>query len=103
MATRKNTQQWNWDNIKFYLEIIVAFITVLSAGFGIGCWASHIEHQNTILELNQKHNIEITNLKLDYNNRLIEARTEHNNHILSLENEILFLKSKEATNGNERK
>ena len=49
---------------------------MFTLGYYCGKWQSYIEHKTEIMELQQVHNIEITNIKIDYNNRILEMQNE---------------------------
>ena len=61
------------NNIKVVIGVAVA---IFGAGFTVGLYYRYIEHKTEIIEIRQQYNEEITNLKLDYNNRIIELQNE---------------------------
>ena len=65
-----------WDKIIWIAELITAISVISGIGYGIGRWQSHIEHKTEIMEIRQEYNVEISNLKLDYNSRLMELQNE---------------------------
>ena len=65
-----------WDRIKWIAELITAIGVIGGIGYGVGRWQSHIEHKTEIMEIRQVYNVEISNLKLDYNNRIVELQNE---------------------------
>ena len=65
-----------WDRIKWIAELITAIGVIGGIGYGVGQWQSHIEHKTEIMEIRQEYNVEISNLKIDYNNRIIELQNE---------------------------
>ena len=65
-----------WDKIKWIAELITAISVIGGVGYGIGRWQSHIEHKTEIMEIRQEYNVEISNLKLDFNNRILEMQNE---------------------------
>ena len=65
-----------WDKIKWIAELITAISVISGIGYSIGRWQSHIEHKTEIMEIRQEYNVEISNLKLDYNSRLMELQNE---------------------------
>lgn len=79
--------------LKAVIEIGSAIISLLTFGFYIGRWYAETNHRIELMEIQQEHNIEITNLKLDYNQRLIEADSKSSIEIARLNNEINSLKS----------
>ena len=74
MARKKDKSIW--DRIKWIVELITTIGVIGGIGYGVGRWQSHIEHKTEIMEIRQQYNEEITNLKLDYNNRIIELQNE---------------------------
>ena len=65
-----------WDRIKWIAELITAIGVIGGIGYGVGRWQSHIEHKTEIMEIRQEYNVEISNLKIDYNNRIVELQNE---------------------------
>lgn len=65
-----------WDRIKWIAELITAIGVIGGIGYGVGRWQSHIEHKTEIMEIRQEYNVEIGNLKIDYNNRIVELQNE---------------------------
>lgn len=65
-----------WDKIKWIAELITAISVIGSVGYVIGRWQSHIEHKTKIMEIRQEYNVEISNIKLDYNSRIVELQNE---------------------------
>lgn len=65
-----------WDKIKWIAELITAIGVIGGIGYSVGKWQSHIEHKTEIMEIQQGYNVEISNLKIDYNNRIIELQNE---------------------------
>lgn len=65
-----------WDRIKWIAELITAIGVIGGIGYGVGRWQSHIEHKTEIMEIRQVYNVEISNIKLDYNNRIVELQNE---------------------------
>ena len=65
-----------WDRIKWIAELITAIGVIGGIGYGAGRWQSHIEHKTEIMEIRQEYNVEISNLKIDYNNRIFELQNE---------------------------
>lgn len=74
MAKKVETSIWN--NIKWIAELITAIGVIGGLGYGIGRWQSHVEHKTEIMEIRQDYNVQITNLKLDYNNRVLEMQNK---------------------------
>ena len=65
-----------WDKIKWIVELITTIGVIAGIGYGVGLWQSNIEHKTEIMEIRQEYYNEISNLKLDYNNRIIELQNE---------------------------
>lgn len=65
-----------WYRIKWIAELITAIGVIGGIGYSVGRWQSHIEHKTEIMEIQQRYNVEISNLKIDYNNRIIELQNE---------------------------
>ena len=72
----KQEEKSLWDKIKWIAELITAISVIGGVGYGIGRWQSHIEHKTEIMEIRQEYNVEISNLKLDFNNRILEMQNE---------------------------
>lgn len=73
--TKKNKKSF-WDWVKLIVELIAAIGSIGSIGYCVGRWQSYIEHKTEIMEIRQEYNVEISNLKLDYNNRIVELQNE---------------------------
>ena len=65
-----------WDKIKWIAEVIAAIGVIAGIGYGVGKWQSYIEYKTILMEKEQEYNIQITNLKLDYNNRILEMQNK---------------------------
>ncbi len=78
MAKQKEIKEPNVlaITIKYIIPILGFLGGVFTLGYYCGKWQSHIEHKTEIMELQQVHNIEITNIKIDYNNRILEMQNE---------------------------
>ena len=74
MARKKDKSIW--DRIKWIVELITTIGVIGGIGYGVGRWQSHIEHKTEIMEILQEYNVEISNLKIDYNNRIVELQNE---------------------------
>lgn len=74
MARKEDKSIWN--RIKWIAELITAIGVIGGIGYGVGRWQSHIEHKTEIMEIRQEYNVEISNLKIDYNNRIVELENE---------------------------
>lgn len=62
--------------IKYVIPILVFLGSVFTLGYYCGKWQSHIEHKTEIMEIRQEYNVEISTLKIDYNNRILEMQNE---------------------------
>lgn len=83
-------------DIRTWLEIIVAVLTIGGAIFTFGYWVAGIEHKVEIMNLNQKHNNEISELRIQMNNQIQAIQNKYD----ILEANYNALKDrKEATNG----
>jgi hypothetical protein len=72
---KKNNKSFG-DWFKLIVELIAAIVSIGGIGYGVGRWQSHIEHKTEIMEIRQQYNVEISNLKIDYNNRIVELQNE---------------------------
>lgn len=62
--------------IKYIIPFIVFLSGVFTAGFYVGEWRSGIDYKTMLNEKDQAYNVQITNLKLDYNNRILEMQNK---------------------------
>lgn len=69
-------------DLKVVMEYLASGLTILGLMFGIGYWVASIEHKVEIMNLNQRHNNEMSNLRI-----------QMNNHIQSLQNKYDILES----------
>lgn len=58
------------QKIKWWLEVIVAGMTLIGIIFGFGYWVAGIEHKVEIMNLKQKHNNEMYELRIQMNNQI---------------------------------
>ena len=98
MAQKEKLKASTHMSFKEWLEVIVAFIAIASVVFSIGRWSAKMDHKLELMEIQQVHNTEITNLRIEYNQRLIEANSQSAIEIAHLNEEIRSLKS-ELSNG----
>lgn len=63
------------ESASFWLEVIGFSLTVLGSGYYMGRWTADREHKEEIILLNQKHNKELTDQKIDFNNQIMELKT----------------------------
>ena len=78
MAKQKEIKEPNVLSItiKYVIPILGFLGGAFTLGYYCGKWQSSIDHKTEIMELQQVHNIEVTNMKIDYNNRIIEIQNE---------------------------
>lgn len=90
----KNTQTKNtwWDNVKNTATHITVISIIASIGYGVGCWKSHVEHQQVIMTITQQHNKEMADQKMDYNQKLLEAQVAADKQIIELKNELSLIR-----------
>lgn len=74
MAKKSSKSGWDWAIL--IIELIAAVGSIGGIGYSVGRWQSHIEHKTEIMEIRQQYNVEISNLKIDYNNRIVELQNE---------------------------
>lgn len=74
MAKKSSKSGWDWAIL--IIELIAAVGSIGGIGYSVGRWQSYIEHKTEMMEIRQEYNIEISNLKLDYNNRIVELQNE---------------------------
>lgn len=58
------------QKIKWWLEVIVAGLAIAGIIFGLGYWVAGIEHKVEVMNLNQKHNNEMYELRIQMNNQI---------------------------------
>lgn len=76
MTKRKEIESNWWQRLKSYASFILTLLSVGGIGYGVACWRYEFVHRAEIMEIRQEYNIQITNLKIDYNNRIIELQNE---------------------------
>lgn len=64
------------DKIIWIAQLITSIGAIGGVGYALGRWQSLIEHKTEIIEIRQQYNTEISNLKIDYNNRIVELQNE---------------------------
>lgn len=62
--------------LKKLAELITILGVISGIGYGVGRWQSYIEYKTEIMEIRQTYNVEISNLKIDYNSRIAELQNE---------------------------
>ena len=65
-----------YDRIKSGVGYITTLGVISGIGYSVGRWQSDIEYKTTIMEIRQDYNVEIANIKIEYNNRLLELQNE---------------------------
>ena len=58
------------QTMKKWFELLAAILTIGGAIFGFGYWMAGIEHKVEIMNLNQQHNNEMYELKIQMNNQI---------------------------------
>lgn len=76
------------------LIVIGGVLTALIFAYQIGKRSEAMNHRMEIMEIQQKYNTEITNLKLDYNQKVIESNSKLAVEVARLNEEIQKLKNK---------
>ena len=76
MPKKKEIESTWWNNLRHVFEYIGAILVVGGIGYGIAMFQCSIQHKMEILEIRQEYNVQITNLKLDYNNRILELQSQ---------------------------
>ena len=86
MNNRKiqNNPNINSDSSKksfsFWTTVIPIIITILGFAYYAGRWTAQRENKEEIIMLNQKHNREIADLKIDFNYQIMELKN-HNREL----------------------
>ena len=88
MMVKRSSNKLDWLNAKNILELLGALITAIVFLGGIGYWKASIDYKEEILRINQEHNNAITNLRIEYNEKLNLLQKENSD----LLNEIKMLK-----------
>lgn len=76
MKKKKEIESNWWKNLRHVFEYIGAILVVGGIGYGIAMFQCSVQHKMEIMEIRQEYNVHITNLKLDYNNRIIELQNQ---------------------------
>ena len=63
------------ERTSFWVEVVGLTITVFGAGYYTGRWTADRENKEEIILLNQKHNKELTDLKIDFNSQIMEQKS----------------------------
>lgn len=105
MAVRKNkNKERNISTIsikdfslKSIIELIASVLAILGVAFGIGYWVACIEHKVDTMNLNQMHNDEMSNLRIQMNSKIQSLQNKYD--ILEV-NYNLLKNRKEENNEN---
>ena len=84
-------------SLKSIIELIASLLAILCVVFWIGFWVACIEHKVEIMNINQMHNDEISNLRIQMNNRIQSLQNKYD--ILEV-NYNLLKNRKERNNEN---
>lgn len=82
------------QKIKWWLEVIAAGLTIAGIIFCLGYWVASIEHKVEIMNLNQKHNNEMYELRIQMNNRIQSIQNKYD----ILESDYNALKERKEDN-----
>lgn len=63
------------ERTSFWVEVVGLTITVFGAGYYTGRWTADRENKEEIILLNQKHNKELTDLKIDFNSQIMKQKS----------------------------
>lgn len=69
-SVHTNVNKLSWSVIGTWTGVIASAITIVTIIFGIGYWVAGIEHKVEIMNLNQKHNQEISILRIELNSQI---------------------------------
>lgn len=86
---RKRTDNMGF-NLKVVMEYLASGLTILGLVFGMGYWIASIEHKVEIMNLNQRHNNEMSNLRIQMNNQIQSLQNKYD----ILESEYNLLKDR---------
>ena len=59
-----------WQRIVKWLEVSAVILAIAGFIYGLGYWVAGIEHKVEIMNLNQKHNNEMYELRIQMNNQI---------------------------------
>lgn len=66
-----------FQQILKWLQIAGAIIVPLSIAYYVGHWVASIEYKVEIMNLNQMHNNEKSEMKIEYNKNLLEIQSKY--------------------------
>ena len=93
MAKQNVKEKSKLSVISDVVGIVIGAIALLGIAFNVGYWKCSIDKHIEAMEVEQRHNVEISNLKLEHNRQLIDSQNSYNNQIMQLKAEIDFLKA----------
>ena len=76
MAKKKDIESNWWSNMRHLFEYIGAILVVGGIGYAIAVFQCSVQHKMEIMEIRQEYNVQISNIKLAYNNRILELQSQ---------------------------
>ena len=73
--TQNKKYSSNKENITFWIGVVTFLSILFGAAYTVGRWTADREHKEEIILLNQKHNKELTDQKIDFNNQMMEQKS----------------------------
>lgn len=73
--TQNKKYSSNKENITFWIGVVSFLSILLGTAYTVGRWTAAREHKEEIILLNQKHNKELTDQKIDFNNQMMEQKS----------------------------
>lgn len=75
MSTTQNRKISSYkEKITFWIGVITFLVLLLGFAYAAGRWTAGRENKKEIILLNQKHNKELTDLRIDFNNQIMEQK-----------------------------
>lgn len=75
MRTTQNKKTFSSkENITFWIEVSTFLVLLFGFAYTAGKWTADRVNKEEIILLNQKHNKELTDLKIDFNNQIMEQK-----------------------------
>ena len=75
MSTTQNRKISSYkEKITFWIGVITFLVLLLGFAYAAGRWTAGRENKEEIILLNQKHNKELTELRIDFNNQIMEQK-----------------------------
>lgn len=75
MSTTQNRKISSYnEKITFWIGVITFLVLLLGFAYSAGRWTAGRENKEEIILLNQKHNKELTDLRIDFNNQIMEQK-----------------------------